>query len=147
MVPVFFDMHDERHAAFVFARQALDTTAVGIEHGVQLAQVPPRQADINAVAYNGDKHVFPTSLCIAASSERCDDYRQNSQDRSCRGERKREQDLDRRHNHFCPPARVEATPIPLTPLRDFLVRQEVADQVIVGTLSCARLSAFISSPR
>ena len=31
MVAIFFDMHDERHAAFVFARQALDTT-VGIEH-------------------------------------------------------------------------------------------------------------------
>src|SRR6476646_1372108 len=64
MVAIFFDMHDERHAAFVFARQALDTT-VGIEHGVQLAQVTPRKADINAVAYNGDKHVFPTSPCVS----------------------------------------------------------------------------------
>lgn len=50
MARVFLDMHDERHAAFVFTCY----NRPGIEHPLRLAQIAPGNAQIDAVVNDSD---------------------------------------------------------------------------------------------
>ena len=58
MVQVIFDLHDERHAVCVPARQAAVTDTRTIEHRFQLVQVAPRKPDVHPIVDDRNQHVF-----------------------------------------------------------------------------------------